>query len=95
MAGENRMMNYLFYFSMMVAVGGVLMLMSKGFVDKISRCVESVFDRVEYRLALRAQERESFRIETASMNVTQFRTSETQRVVKNSTKPRGIARVAA
>jgi len=88
-------MSYLIYFGIGLAAGGVLMLASDAFVYEISRGVEAVFERVEYRLALRARERESFRREPRVVNMTPFRASATRRPGKGSTQPLGIARIAA
>ncbi len=95
MAEGNEVMSYLIYFGIVAAAGGGLMLVSTSFIYEISRGVEAVFDRVEYRLALRARERESFRREPQVVNVTPFRASETQRIAKGSTQPLGVARIAA
>jgi len=89
-------MSYLIYFGIVVAAGGALMCLSDAFRYEISRGVEAVFERVEHRLALRARERELYRRETQTANVTPFvRMSETQRVTKGSTQPLSIARIAA
>jgi hypothetical protein len=54
-------MNYLIYFGIVAAAGGALMFWSDAFRYEVSRMAEAVFERTEYRLALRAWERESFR----------------------------------
>lgn len=90
------MMSYLIYFGIVMAAGSGLMFLSDAFRYEISRVVEALFERVEYRLALRAREREIYRQETPVANVMPFvRVSETQRVAKGSTQPLSIARIAA
>jgi len=90
-------MSYLIYLGIIVAAGGVLLLVSDTFAHGVSRGVEAMFDRVEYRLALRAREREMLRREARVMNtsvsVTPFRVVEGQR--KGSTQQLGVARIAA
>jgi hypothetical protein len=90
-------MSYLIYFGIVVAAFGVLLMASNAFAYEVSRGVEALFDRVEYRLALRAHERQSLRREAqglnASVSVTPFRVVEGQR--KGSTQQLGVARVAA
>ena len=93
-------MSYLIYFGIVVAAGGALLLVSDAFAHEVSRVVEAMFERVEYRLALRAHERRSFRQNVlsaqgsnASVKVTPFRLTEGQR--KGSTQQLGVARVAA
>jgi hypothetical protein len=90
-------MSYLIYFGIVVAAGGGLLVASEAFAQGVSRGVEAMFDWVEYRLALRARERQMLRRETQLMNatasVTPFRVVEGQR--KGSTQQLGVARVAA
>lgn len=90
-------MNYLICFGIMVAAGGVLLLVSEAFAQEVSRGIEALFDRVEYRLALRARERQMLRREAQVMNTTArsttFRAVEGQR--KGSTQQLGVARIAA
>jgi hypothetical protein len=91
-------MSYLICFGIIVAAGGVLLLVSDAFAHEVSRGVEAMFDRVEYRLALRARERQMRRRDVQIMNattvrVTPFRVVEGQR--KGSTQPLGVARIAA
>lgn len=90
-------MSYLICFGIIVAAGGVLLLVSDAFAQEVSRGVEAMFDRVEYRLALRARERQMLRreerVSNAAVRVTAFRAVEGQR--KGSTQQLGVARVAA
>ncbi len=92
-------MSYLVYFGIVVAAGGVLLMVSNAFAYEVSRGVEALFERVEYRLALRARERQMLRREAlvmngnASVSVTPFRVVEGQR--KGSTQQLGVARIAA
>jgi hypothetical protein len=91
-------MSYLIYFGLIVAAGGVLLLISDAFAHEVSRGVEAMFDRIEYRLALRARERQMLRreaqVSNANVSVTPFRVAvEGQR--KGSTQQLGVARVAA
>jgi hypothetical protein len=90
-------MSYLIYFGIVVAAGGVLLMVSNAFAYEVSRGVEALFDRVEYRLALRARERQLFRREArvlpAGVSVRPFRVVEGQR--KGSTQQLGVARIAA
>lgn len=92
-------MSYLIYFGIVVAAGGVLLLASDAFAYEVSRGVEAMFDRVEYRLALRAREQQQMRrretrvMNAATVHVTPFRVVEGQR--KGSTQQLGVARVAA
>ncbi|HEY0101669.1 MAG TPA: hypothetical protein VGB76_22280 [Pyrinomonadaceae bacterium] len=90
-------MSYLVYFGIVVAAGGVLLLASDAFAHAVSRGVEAMFERVEYRLALRAREQQVRRRETrvtnATVSATTFRVIEGQR--KGSTQQLGVARVAA
>jgi hypothetical protein len=91
-------MSYLIYFGIIVTAGGVLLLISDAFAHEVSRGVEAMFDRIEYRLALRARERQMLRREAqvlnANVSVTPFRVAvEGQR--KGSTQQLGVARVAA
>ena len=92
-------MSYLIYFGIVVAAGGVLLLVSDAFAHSVSRGVEALFERVEYRLALRAREQQTRRRDTRVMNTTAVRTATTLRVVagqrKGSTQQLGVARVAA
>ena len=90
-------MSYLIYLGIVVAAGGVLLLVSDAFAHEVSRGVEALFERVDYRLALRARAQQMRRRETRVMNttvsVTPFRVVEGQR--KGSTQQLGVARVAA
>ena len=90
-------MSYLGYLGIVVAAGGALMFVSNTFAYEVSRGVEALFERVEYRLALRARERQMRRREVqvlnASVSVTPFRVVEGQR--KGSTQQLGVARIAA
>jgi hypothetical protein len=91
-------MSYLIYFGIVVAAGGVLLLVSDTFAHGVSRGVEAMFDWVEYRLALSARERQMRRREARVVNATavratQFRVVEGQR--KGSTQQLGVARIAA
>jgi hypothetical protein len=91
-------MSYLIYFGIVVAACGVLLLVSEAFAHEVSRGIEAMFDRVEYRLALRARERQMFRREAlvtnAAVSVRPFRAAlEGQR--KGSTQQLGVARIAA
>lgn len=90
-------MSYLIYFGIMMVAGGVLLLVSDSFAHGVSRGVEAMFDRVEYRLALRARERQMWRREARVLktagSVTAFRRVEGQR--KGSTQQLGVARIAA
>lgn len=93
-------MSYLIYLGMMLAAGGVLLLLSDAFAHEVSRGVEAVFERIEYRLALRARERQQMRGHdvqvlnaTTAVRATPFRVVEGQR--KGSTQQLGVARVAA
>ena len=91
-------MSYLIYFGVVVAAGGVLVLVSDGFAHGVSRRVEAVFDWVEYRLALRAREqqmmrRREARVMNTTLGATPFRVVEGQR--KGSTQQLGVARIAA
>lgn len=94
-------MSYLIYFGIVLAACGVLLTVSDAFAHGVSRGVEALFERVEYRLALRAYERQVFRREARAMNAnvsvasaTAFRAVvEGQR--KGSTQQLGVARVAA
>ena len=92
-------MSYLIYFGIVVAAGGVLLFASKGFAYEVSRGVEAMFDWVEYRLALRARERQQMRrrdvplMNATAARVTAFRMVEGQR--KGSTQQLGVARIAA
>jgi hypothetical protein len=90
-------MSYLIYFGIVVAASGGLLLVSDTFAHGVSRRVEAAFDWVEYRLALRARERQMLRREArvvnASVRATAFRVVEGQR--KGSTPQLGVARIAA
>jgi hypothetical protein len=90
-------MSYLIYFGIVVAAGGVLLMVSDSFAHGVSRGVEAAFDRIEYRLALSARERQMRRRERrvvdATVNATSFRVVEGQR--KGSTQQLGVARIAA
>lgn len=103
-------MSYLIYFGIVVAAGCMLTFVSNGFAYAMSRMVEAGFDFVEYRLALRARERQSLRIDAQALQgreaqaskVTPFRTGEAAAMVaaaarraKGSTQQLGVARVAA
>jgi hypothetical protein len=94
-------MSYLIYLGMVAVAGGVLLLVSDAFAHGVSRGVEAVFDRVEYRLALRARERQMFGREARVMNTTASAVSATAfRVAiegqrKGSTQQLGVARIAA
>ncbi|HYP00267.1 MAG TPA: hypothetical protein VER76_08760 [Pyrinomonadaceae bacterium] len=103
-------MSYLIYFGMVVVAGCILTFVSNSFAYAMSRVVEAGFDFVEYRLALRARERQSLRLDARMLagreaqvsNVTAFRTGEATamvaaaaRVAKGSTQQLGVARVAA
>ena len=90
-------MSYLIYFGIVVAACGVLLMVSDAFAQGVSRGVEAMFERVEYRLALRAHERRMFRGAARATNAvaaaTPFRMIEGQR--KGSTQQLGVARIAA
>lgn len=90
-------MSYLVYLGIVVAACGVSMFVSNAFAYEVSRGVEALFERVEYRLALRARERQMLRRETqvsnAGVSATPFRVVEGQR--KGSTQQLGVARIAA
>jgi hypothetical protein len=90
-------MSYLIYFGIVVAAGGALLLVSETFAQGVSRGLEAMFERIEYRLALRARERQMLRCEArvleTSVMATPFRVVEGQR--KGSTQQLGVARVAA
>jgi hypothetical protein len=92
-------MSYLIYLGIVVAAGGGLLLVSDAFAHSVSRGVEAMFERVEYRLALSAREREQMRrrdvqvISATAVRVTPLRVVEGQR--KGSTQQLGVARVAA
>lgn len=92
-------MSYLIYLGIAVAAGGALLLVSDAFAHGVSRGVEAMFERVEYRLALRAHERQQMRrrnaqvMNTTAARVTPLRVVEGQR--KGSTQQLGVARVAA
>lgn len=89
-------MNYLIYFGMALVAGGGLIFVSQTFAHEVSRRLEAMFDFIEYRLALSARERESYRREARPVNVTPlFRANEVQRIAKGSTQPLSIARIAA
>lgn len=90
-------MSYLIYFGMALVAGGGLIFVSQTFAHEVSRRLEAMFDFIEYRLALRAQEeRRSYRREARPVNVTPlFRANEVQRIAKGSTQPLSIARIAA
>ena len=90
-------MSYLILLGIVAAAGGVLLFISNAFAYEVSRGVEALFDGIEYRLALRARERQMLRREAqrsnASVSVTPFRVVEGQR--KGSTQQLGVARIAA
>jgi hypothetical protein len=89
-------MSYLICFGIVVAAGCILTLVSNGFADAMSRMLEAGFDHVEYRLALRAQERRTMRQGAQAAKVaTPFRVADIQSKGKRSTQQLGIARVAA
>ena len=89
-------MTYLICFGIVVAAGCALTFMSNNFAYALSRMVESGFDFVEYRLALRARERRNMRQSAQAANVvTPFRASDIQITGKRSTQQLGVARVAA
>lgn len=90
-------MSYLIYFGIVVAACGVLLMVSNAFAYEVSRGIEALFDGIEYRLALRARERQMLRREAqvshAGVSVSPFRVVEGQR--KGSTQQLGVARIAA
>jgi hypothetical protein len=90
-------MSYLIFFGIVAAAGCVLTFMSREFAYAMSRMVEAGFEAAEYRLALRAREREVMRCEARMANVVSpFRGGEAALPVnKRSTQQLGIARVAA
>lgn len=96
-------MSYLIYFGIVVMAGCILTFVSNGFAYAMSRVVEAGFDFVEYRLALRARERQSLRREAQVLNAARFPTGEASamvaaaaaRVAKGSTQQLGVARIAA
>ncbi|HZH30095.1 MAG TPA: hypothetical protein VEY11_04985 [Pyrinomonadaceae bacterium] len=90
-------MTYLICFGIVVAAGCVLTFVSSGFAYAMSRMVEAGFERVEYRLALRARERREMRRGVQAANVVApFRGGELALPVnKRSTQQLGVARVAA
>ena len=90
-------MSYLIYSGIVVVVAGaVLAFISETFALEVSRGLEAAFERVEYRLALRARERGRPRRDVREVNVTPFRQGEMQPVViKRSTQQPGVARIAA
>jgi hypothetical protein len=90
-------MSYLICFGIVAAGGYMLTLASDGFGYAVSRMLESGFERVEYRLALRARERRTMRsgVQQAANVVTPFRVGDIHGAGKRSTQQLGIARVAA
>ena len=92
-------MSYLICFGIVVAACSVLMFISNAFAYEVSRGVEALFERVEYRLALRARERQMMRREPLVSNATAVRVTTPLRVVegqrKGSTQQLGVARIAA
>jgi hypothetical protein len=97
-------MTYLICFGIVVAAGCVLTFVSSGFAYAMSRMLEAGFDRVEYRLALRARERREMRYGAQATNVVApFRGGELALPVnklalpvnKRSTQQLGVARIAA
>ncbi|HYG10258.1 MAG TPA: hypothetical protein VD835_09940 [Pyrinomonadaceae bacterium] len=90
-------MNYLIYFGIVVAAGCTLTFVSNNFAYAVSRVLEAGFETVEYRLALRAHERQSMRRDgqQAANVVKPFRAGDIQTTGKRSTQQLGIARVAA
>jgi hypothetical protein len=90
-------MTYLICFGIVVAAGCVLTFVSNGFAYAMSRMLEAGFEAIEYRLALRARERQEMRLDARMANVvTPFRGGELALPVnKRSTQQLDIARVAA
>jgi hypothetical protein len=92
-------MNYLICFGIVVVAGCVLTFVSSGFAYAVSRTLEAGFEFAEYRLALRAHERRSMRLDARQVAnaPTAFRAGEVVALPVNrrSTQQLGVARVAA
>jgi hypothetical protein len=93
-------MSYLICFGIVVAAGCVLTFVSSSFAYTVSRVVEAGFEFAEYRLALRARERQTMRAGAQAANaaaVVPFGGGEVLVLPRNkrSTQQLGVARVAA